>query len=288
MNESKDNIFKKANKEIIKKRKEQILNSFILGFLLLSTSPLPGQNNEEINNIEISNALQIECDKDNIEQAKEIKKLLETFETNNDYGYYLLNTIKNNKTKLKITKESKSYYNNNTIYISNELLTTSKENILTILSHEMLHSIQDNKGIIEDINKLAPKEAIILNLLTELDATIKSYIINDNYYKKDTKRRANNSLKNMINTIKISMNNYISKAIDNNKNKMIYMQPKKALEIIQKLNEDEIFPELEYSNMMEEIYNTLPDKYKKEIEKLNANYIAKQNEMMKRKDIAKR
>ena len=288
MTKKKDDIFQKGTKQLNKVKNSKILTALILGFLLTSNSPIIAQDeNTSTTTIEdYIPDLIIECESEHIEYANRLKSLLELWESLNINNNYLLNVLKENKTKFQISNSVSNYYLDNTINISTTTLSyTSDIFIIQSIAHEATHLTQEKDGIIDKIKTLPPKQATIANLLLEFDATLKSRLATKEYYSKDGGKEINNYLKRLPNIIPEAMGSYIAKSIHNNTNKDISLTNTSIEDIINMLNSNPIYPHLNYDEIIDDIYNQIPDKYKKQIEEINTEYLTRQKTILNEKGL---
>ncbi len=286
MTKKKDDIFQKGTKKLNKVKNSKILTALILGFLLTSNSPIIAQDeNASTTTIEdYIPDLIIECESEHIEYANRLKSLLELWESLNINNNYLLNVLKENKTKFQISNSVSNYYLDNTINISTTTLSyTSDIFIIQSIAHEATHLTQEKDGIIDKIKTLPPKQATIANLLLEFDATLKSRLATKEYYSKDGGKEINNYLKRLPNIIPEAMGSYIAKSIHNNTNKEISLTNTSIEDIINMLNANPIYPHLNYDEVIDDTYNQIPDKYKKQIEEINTEYLTRQKTILNEK-----
>ncbi len=286
MTKKKDDIFQKGTKKLNKVKNSKILTALILGFLLTSNSPIIAQDeNTSTTTIEdYIPDLIIECESEHIEYANRLKSLLELWESLNINNNYLLNVLKENKTKFQISNSVSNYYLDNTINISTTTLSyTSDIFIIQSIAHEATHLTQEKDGIIDKIKTLPPKQATIANLLLEFDATLKSRLATKEYYSKDGGKEINNYLKRLPNIIPEAMGSYIAKSIHNNTNKDISLTNTSIEDIINMLNANPIYPHLNYDEVIDDTYNQIPDKYKKQIEEINTEYLTRQKTILNEK-----
>ncbi len=298
MPKQQKNIFENANIAIQKIRNNRIIKAMILSALIISNSPLSAENIEQIESTPIekftNEELKISCAEEDIENAKLLKNIIDEIQLTNQYGEYLINEIAKNKTEIVITKTNGSnYYYNNTIYINsddikNATSTNKKQSLKESIAHEATHMLQNKAGIMNDIENLPPYEAISLYLLTELDATIKSYVACDNYYTTDTEQRMNTIFESISDVIGYAMNSYIQKAIYLNTNKDYNFTNKNPNDTISKFNKIGNFPKLHLDGIIENIYNKIPNEYKKQIDKLNNDYITKGNTILNQTKVAQK
>ena len=288
MTKKKDDIFQKGTKQLNKVKNSKILTALILGFLLTSNSPIIAQDeNTSTTTIEdYIPDLIIECESEHIEYANRLKSLLELWESLNINNNYLLNVLKENKTKFQISNSVSNYYLDNTINISTTTLSyTSDIFIIQSIAHEATHLTQEKDGIIDKIKTLPPKQATIANLLLEFDATLKSRLATKEYYSKDGGKEINNYLKRLPNIIPEAMGSYIAKSIHNNTNKDISLTNTSIEDITNMLNANPIYPHLNYDEIIDDIYNQIPDKYKKQIEEINTEYLTRQKTILNEKGL---
>lgn len=286
MTKKKDDIFQKGTKKLNEVKNSKILTALILGFLLTSNSPIIAQDeNTSTTTIEdYIPDLIIECESEHIEYANRLKSLLELWESLNINNNYLLNVLKENKTKFQISNSVSNYYLDNTINISTTTLSyTSDIFIIQSIAHEATHLTQEKDGIIDKIKTLPPKQATIANLLLEFDATLKSRLATKEYYSKDGGKEINNYLKRLPNIIPEAMGSYIAKSIHNNTNKDISLTNTSIEDIINMLNANPIYPHLNYDEVIDDTYNQIPDKYKKQIEEINTEYLTRQKTILNEK-----
>ena len=286
MTKKKDDIFQKGTKKLNEVKNSKILTALILGFLLTSNSPIIAQDeNTSTTTIEdYIPDLIIECESEHIEYANRLKSLLELWESLNINNNYLLNVLKENKTKFQISNSVSNYYLDNTINISTTTLSyTSDIFIIQSIAHEATHLTQEKDGIIDKIKTLPPKQATIANLLLEFDATLKSRLATKEYYSKDGGKEINNYLKRLPNIIPEAMGSYIAKSIHNNTNKEISLTNTSIEDIINMLNANPIYPHLNYDEVIDDTYNQIPDKYKKQIEEINTEYLTRQKTILNEK-----
>lgn len=292
MPKEKKDIFKTAT---LKLKKNKILQSLILSSLIISNAPLIAENIETQTPQAIENEnlyeLNITCDKEYIEEAKQLKSQLDKLQLQNEYTEYIISELAKNNTQIKITKiNGSNFYYDNTIYINSDKIkeaTTDyrKKSVNETVIHEAIHMLQNKNNIMDDIEKLPPKEAVCLYLYTELEAFTKSYIACDDYYKTDTETKANSLLKSITDIVAYAMDNYIEKAIYLNTDKEYNTQSPTVKNILEKFNFMGNLPKLNIDNIVEDIYNKIPDDYKAQIQKINNEYLTKGNALLNQKDI---
>ncbi|MBD5405683.1 hypothetical protein HDR59_04005 [bacterium] len=292
MPKEKKDIFKTAT---LKLKKNKIIQSLILSSLIISNAPLIAENIETQTPQTIENEtlyeLNITCDKEYIEEAKQLKSQLDELQLQNEYGEYIIGELAKNNTNIKITKTNGSnFYFDNTIYINSEKIkdaTTDyrKRAVNESVIHEAVHMLQNKDNIMRDIEKLPPKEAVCLYLYAELDSFIKSYLTCDDYYKTDTETKINSLLKSLSNIVSSSMDNYIEKAIYLNTDKEYNTNSPTVKSILEKFNSMGNLPKLDIDNIVNDIYEKIPDDYKAQIQIINNEYLARGNTLLNQKDL---
>ena len=292
MPKEKKDIFKAAT---LKLKKNKIIQSLILSSLILSNAPLVAENMEtqtpptieDINLYELN----ITCDEEYVEEAKQLKSQLDELQLQNEYGEYIISELAKNNTNIKVTKTSGSnFYYNNTLYINSEKIKEAtsdykKKSVNESVMHEAVHMLQNKDNIMDDIEKLPPKEAVCLYLYAELDAFVKSYVACNDYYKTNTEERANSSLESILNIVSYAMSSYIEKSIYLNTDKEYNINSPTVKSILEKFNSMGNLPKLDIDNIVNDVYEKIPDDYKAQIQRINNEYLAKGNALLNQKDL---
>lgn len=193
----KDNIFKSATQKL---KNNRFLRAIILSTLLISNTKLSPDlvAQEQATTattsflpIQKENAeIQIVCDEMDKPLAEQLKNIIWELQDTNTLSYNIIAELGKSGTIIEITRESDK---NNGVYligknkisipkntISNN--PDEKKSIKKTLIHETIHMIQDKNKIFDDCRGLSPSEYCTVFTLAELDATCKSYIVEEPEY----------------------------------------------------------------------------------------------------------
>lgn len=291
MAKQKKDIFKTATEKL---KKNHILQALILSTLIVNNAPLSATNSQstEPTSIEdtISPDLIIDCPEEYLAEAEKLKSLLYELQTQSKYGEYIISQLAENKTVIKLAKtDGSNMYYNNKIYLNvdkvkNAQSDYAKRSVKDSIVHEAVHMLQNKLGIMQKIQDLSPKEAICMYLFTEFDSTIKAYLSTDSYYETDTTRKLNSTLNAITNVISYAMNSYIEQAISMYANRPYIPNHTPANEIMNMFNSMGVFPQLDLDNMLNVIYEKIPDNYKEKINAADEKYYAEVSQIINRQE----
>lgn len=292
MAKQKKDIFKTATEKL---KKNHILQALILSTLIVNNAPLSATNQQstELTAIEETTSpdLIIDCPEEYLDEAEKLKTLLYELQTQSQYGEYLISQLAENKTTIRLTKTNGSnmYYNNN-IYLNVDKIKNAQSNyekrsVKDSIAHEATHMLQNKLGIMQKIQDLPPKEAICMYLFTEFDATIKAYLSTNPYYETDTVKKITSTLNAITNITSYAMNSYIEKAISMYANRPYIPNHTPANEIMDMFNSMGVFPKLDLNNILNVIYEKIPENYKEKINAENEKYYANVNKILNQQEI---
>lgn len=248
MNNKKDKIFKSAT---LKLKNSRFLKSLILSSLLLSNAKLtPDLIAEEakptpkIETIIDNPTIQIQCEKETENLAKNLKTIINDLENDNPLCYMIVSELEKNNITIQITEPDEytnGYYiiGSKTIYIPQNQIPTNlnkeskyeQNSLKRTIIHETIHMLQDINGIFEDCKKLSPMDSCIMSVLVELDAICKSFTIqNPDEWK--TSDEMFYTMKNII----PCLDNEIKNALNKSKRQIPTLPTITIDSVIQKLN----------------------------------------------------
>lgn len=248
MNNKKDKIFKSAT---LKLKNSHFLKSLILSSLLLSNAKLtPDLIAEEakptpkIETIIDNPTIQIQCEKETENLAKNLKTIINDLENDNPLCYMIVSELEKNNITIQITEPDEytnGYYiiGSKTIYIPQNQIPTNlnkeskyeQNSLKRTIIHETIHMLQDINGIFEDCKKLSPMDSCIMSVLVELDAICKSFTIqNPDEWK--TSDEMFYTMKNII----PCLDNEIKNALNKSKRQIPTLPTITIDSVIQKLN----------------------------------------------------
>ncbi len=248
MNNKKDKIFKSAT---LKLKNSRFLKSLILSSLLLSNAKLtPDLIAEEakptpkIETIIDNPTIQIQCEKETENLAKNLKTIINDLENDNPLCYMIVSELEKNNITIQITEPDEytnGYYiiGSKTIYIPKNQIPTNlnkeskyeQNSLKRTIIHETIHMLQDINGIFEDCKKLSPMDSCIMSVLVELDAICKSFTIqNPDEWK--TSDEMFYTMKNII----PCLDNEIKNALNKSKRQIPTLPTITIDSVIQKLN----------------------------------------------------
>ncbi len=291
MAKQKKDIFKTATEKL---KKNHILQALILSTLIVNNAPLSATNSQstELTPIEETSSpdLIIDCPEEYLDEAEKLKSLLYELQTQSQYGEYLISQLAENKTTIKLTKTNGSnmYYNNN-IYLNVDKIKNAqsdydKRSVKDSIAHEATHMLQNKLGIMQEIQNLPPKEAICMYLFTEFDAIIKAYLSTNPYYETDTVKKITSTLNAITNITSYAMNSYIERAISMYANRPYIPNHKTTNEIMDMFNSMGVFPKLDLSNILNVIYEKIPENYKEKINAEDEKYYANVTKILKQQE----
>ena len=271
MEKDKNKIFANASKKLNILRKKKFLQTFIFSSLLLSQAKFPidliaeeSKNSKEtITKENPSKELQIQCKDDaDLELASYIRETIWKYELANKATANLFQKMENAGVIIKIIDESDRI---NGCYIIGQKEIRIPRNAITkaingeislidTLRHEGIHFLQDEYGIFNDCKKLSPKNACIVEIMVEIDAYVKSAVMENPKI-----RDINSSFDCLVNLTPF----FFNKALYNSKNDKILNSKEKInlYDVMSKFN----MPEFDNYNDINHVINLITQNFDEEM-----------------------